>query len=928
MKKSVILLVVLSIIFVFLISVHSVSASSCGDGILDPDETCDSGAYDPNNCCISCQLQSGCYSLDQGWQIQRWGPASCRWEFDKVEEGHYNLTKPMCNTTGNFPFFDVTPYTFNADGNLVARGTLTTNPPIISTWYAANNSYYDICAANNWVCPNGQNINNYASGISSPNRNIQSFRVERKGTNLSYYYRNSTGEFKIFGVPNALKYPNVSGVPTGIVSGIHLGGYTWSTWNESYRGIPEPQYSSHAMAADFFYSVNNAQYLRWPSCPANETILKLSALINAHGEIYSQSNYFYPICYNNIFGKNYNGPNAGTNVHSCTTSPSSNKILNLSANTNAHASVIAYNTPVCYGDLTCTAKNENCNSSNGESLIVSLSSNNNAHLSTGNDYNVKVCCRSPSAVPTTCNNNGIKEAEEQCDGNQFGLPGNSNLCSVYNPTLYSSGTLSCNSCQINTNACVPRNYPGPRAIINSPQNGSLYFSCNSILFNQSSTGIGLRYNWSISDSISTSEMNSSSFFHTYSSVGLKRVILTVTDSSGLKDTDTVSILVINETSGIFAFIDQPEHLGYVLGKTVNFNGVSSFAISNTGAPDYNLSCIGGACPLQTAGPICGTSTPAIIQEGNRGNYSSLLFDWRFGWDITSNLPINKTGRGLVSGSKTYFDYGSQKIELNLSAVSKSQYTFNLFEIIMESGCIDGYRFWDDSTGNGQVLCTTRPIAGVCTSVTPNVCSIPLSRGQPACCPAGYSCSNNASAGGFICQQDDSCNRFFRNSSSEDLTLQEISMCKDYNLAITSSVVGNKSSQCTNDCMGAAMKEYNVLKDTAGFIMENPRCAWINDSCTYDYDSRTFNDGEPCEGVNLFPTGEGQCVNGLRTSNYNSVIANDTSGLELCPGLQVGPITRQELCGQSSLELPFFSWMNAVIAFLLVIIIYGAIRKLR
>ncbi|MBI2628871.1 hypothetical protein HYW74_02215, partial [Candidatus Pacearchaeota archaeon] len=52
-----------------------------------------------------------------------------------------------------------------------------------------------------------------------------------------------------------------------------------------------------------------------------------------------------------------------------------------------------------------------------------------------------------------CNNNGIKETDEQCDLLDFGTSYNG-LCTNYSATLYTSGSLICSSCQINVSSCI------------------------------------------------------------------------------------------------------------------------------------------------------------------------------------------------------------------------------------------------------------------------------------------------------------------------------------------------------------------------------------------------------------------------------------------------------------------------------------------
>ncbi len=133
------------------------------------------------------------------------------------------------------------------------------------------------------------------------------------------------------------------------------------------------------------------------SCNPDNTVLKLSSLTNAHGELWNQTNYGKYLCCN------------FTGTHNCVGGiVSSNKILGLSSLTNAHAQVpflTSYPTDVCYGNLEC--KNAtSCDSDEG--CLITISSNTNAHLATCSDYYaplisigaypMKICCKGLGAI--------------------------------------------------------------------------------------------------------------------------------------------------------------------------------------------------------------------------------------------------------------------------------------------------------------------------------------------------------------------------------------------------------------------------------------------------------------------------------------------------------------------------------------------------
>ena len=195
------------------------------------------------------------------------------------------------------------------------------------------------------------------------------------------------------------------------------------------------------------------------TCPDGQRILRLSSAINAHGEIYNgASNYPEEICYNAIFGRDY----SGANPHACSAS-NANKVIGLSSSTNAHGEITTesnYNTIVCYGDLICRAANgQDCISdpdpSKNEKLVISLLTQTNSHI---NSYSVstngfKICCKSPSSPPPSCNFNGIKDGTEQCDGADIGA------------ATCSSGTEkpTCSSCVLSYSSCTTTT-PGAKQI--------------------------------------------------------------------------------------------------------------------------------------------------------------------------------------------------------------------------------------------------------------------------------------------------------------------------------------------------------------------------------------------------------------------------------------------------------------------------------
>ena len=116
-------------------------------------------------------------------------------------------------------------------------------------------------------------------------------------------------------------------------------------------------------------------------------IMGLYSLINAHGEIFSETNYNYVLC------ANYSG------THTCN---GTNKIVGLYSNTNAHAEIPSlenYPVDVCYEGVSCEAKSS-CLS--GEEEVLSLYADTNSHLGQPGAYGTKICCDFDVGATSTC----------------------------------------------------------------------------------------------------------------------------------------------------------------------------------------------------------------------------------------------------------------------------------------------------------------------------------------------------------------------------------------------------------------------------------------------------------------------------------------------------------------------------------------------
>lgn len=126
----------------------------------------------------------------------------------------------------------------------------------------------------------------------------------------------------------------------------------------------------------------------------SQTILRISAETNAHGEVFNGAgDYTTVICYDALFNA------IGDGNRSCS---GTNKVVGLSASTNAHAqaqNATGYSTDICYGDMICTTRIGNCLT--GEKLVLGLSADTNAHLSITNSIE-NICCTVGPPPPGAC----------------------------------------------------------------------------------------------------------------------------------------------------------------------------------------------------------------------------------------------------------------------------------------------------------------------------------------------------------------------------------------------------------------------------------------------------------------------------------------------------------------------------------------------
>jgi hypothetical protein len=151
-----------------------------------------------------------------------------------------------------------------------------------------------------------------------------------------------------------------------------------------------------------FISAASCSIVERSSC-ADNIVMGISSLTNAHGEFPDVGNYNYVLCCD-----------FGTGDTACSTildsqGNSINKIIGLSSPTNAHAEIFSettYPVDICYGDLTCISTADDCPTDRfGQWYpleILSLSEYTNAHIGSLSDYPIKICCASSTYAAPPC----------------------------------------------------------------------------------------------------------------------------------------------------------------------------------------------------------------------------------------------------------------------------------------------------------------------------------------------------------------------------------------------------------------------------------------------------------------------------------------------------------------------------------------------
>jgi len=363
----------------------------------------------------------------------------------------------------------------------------------------------------------------------------------------------------------------------------------------------------------------------------NQTIMNLYGPKNAHVYMWNSSlPDLYPICYDNLFGYEFEG-----DYHPSSCNAPNTPVIWKSQLNNAHVSTKTlsgdYPREVCYGDLQCVYKNTNCLAD--EKTIARMYYYNNSHVSYFNDnnYTIRICCKS-NFKP-----NPIKQADwKNLDDNlintanlrdfvKLSLVGIDLKDKLINYTIYNSKgenvffaqeTAESDNPSIMWKAEPSDNYTFNAMIADNSllnKNSGLLNVSNSIgiedfgielikpkcaenftvgnpvefVIRVNTTNQLVNLNLDFGDgsfiNFSNTGNNIISLNHTYSLDGTKNIILNATNyGKTVFKRKMINIILINESkSGAYvaACIDSPKDMGYIDSQKVLCNASSTRALN-------------------------------------------------------------------------------------------------------------------------------------------------------------------------------------------------------------------------------------------------------------------------------------------------------------------------------------------------------------
>jgi len=602
---------------------------------------------------------------------------------------------------------------------------------------------------------------------------------------------------------------------------------------------------------------------------------------------------------------------------------------------------------------------EDC--SNNYEPVVSLSAETNAHLEVANEnnYDIKICCRSSPVdediywadmTGTPINQADLNDrvklivTGEGFSGEinftiykdislwfdkKIGVQSSSEAFTTWRAgekedgsleagTYYfiaelEDGTIYNSQDSLNYGELIvsdTENNAPPQAIIIKPESGEIYFINDIINFTQASYDIDDNFNisWDFGDNNieeigNCQTINNCNTTYSYNLDGQKNIKLEVEDERGLKDLDRTAILVINLSKNgeyVFAKISVPEW-GEIFqaDDTVDFDASESYAIE---VSDRVISCIAGACPIQTANGTAIQYSPQPLDD--------LEFLWEFSKDKVDWTTIPSYQEDGTDGAAFTMNFAEpEEYYVRLTVSINPSSTTDSYFITTGGKCKDNGNIWEDENGN------------LYNTLNPGVCELP---GAENCCPTNYSRP-------YSCQGDigsKSCQPI------PDFCIDnDIRYCADY----------DNEDDCNDVCGVGAIGgfEWTIEKDgypACGdyFISGDGTristsceegCFWDNGECKF---SRTFTETANPDPDNSYTclrvTSQGDCIGNTVEISWRedrarladgTIIDITSANANEYPLCQSGSASYP--CGEKL--LPLFGFFQFIITLVLVLFFY-------
>lgn len=722
-------------------------------------------------------------------------------------------------------------------------------------------------------------------------------------------------------------------------------------WNGSGNN---PHYNLKICYDQIFSKVYSSDSPHTPSL--TNTVLKLSSPTNAHAEGATGTNYGYNVSYGDLLCRVVDS-NVAKNANEC-------EIVSLSSQTNAHIALPgAYNlagnkkvlcsstyagaSPQCgagpaasmitaayWTDLAGNMINETC--VNRTVRLVAETSHTDINFSIYEDDSIEVL----GLFKLMSNRDIIAE-------NKYAAVSNGKAAVSYKitPADLALGAGSGDSEEFEFYFIAKKDLEGrvspilkvydsvcssgpPIASIGSPLHRQIYFAGVPLDFKDNSTSGGsplVGYNWTIiKDGTVEYTSNQKEFQYTFSTGGQRTITERVTAEDGQYSEAQVAILVIS-SPGMIAYINQPTHRQILFnGLNVEFNANESYVINSeidhTCSENSKIVCLAGICPAMTinAPAVCTSKNPPVITlsvQNTPQGFSNLYFNWTFegGWSYG--------GYGAVSDvypyalpSKTYND---KKITLSLNYSDSAKGVFlqqrvdRMFTLLSKGRCLDNPKALLIVDEKGLLIGTKSFNEGGCAG------------------PDGIAGSSDD----CYCGRDQSCVEIQGTPQCVlDESEEEYLSCGDY----------KEQSICEEDPAGVANDPNNPeidespqcgeIVDGYRVVCDDLRCEWDNSEsqCVLEKDYISLpGDGGILTGTcQVSWNATGACENGFRMGDLIKTFVPPAS---LPTGAQVADdpncITQLNVpqpCGRATVEVPFFSWTNLIVALVIIFGIYLAV----